>query len=382
MTVANYSAGGAAAGTGFTVSAELSMALAAQGPHGERALNLLRDAAAVLSAPTRWNAPYEVAQSCCRGAIDSILNLAPKDIEGIEAARKAVTDAAKAAVDARHAGDPVPAALLDALAVAVDALRREEGNPGGRRVRQIGHLVQELTRQEMGLAEAEAVRNSWTRFYRDTSGVLHGSGATPEESRERFEGVVAAFGQLFLGLPERAERLRQLALSKRPSPQDAAEIASMQDPRAGSYFFRAAVSRHWLSLLPLDRLLPEESRWPALPYLQRQLAADAPRVCAWVEQQRAGIEARGPGAVGMAVGLVAEAGMTAYALLQQFARTQQDRHVLLRISYWARDIPASDRTGQWVCVVEDVLRQPSFGAQASWDAAQLARSLVRTAHPE
>ncbi|CAL9615860.1 hypothetical protein SUDANB37_05750 (plasmid) [Streptomyces sp. enrichment culture] len=161
-----------------------------------------------------------------------------------------------------------PKWLLDTLAGAVDALRAEEDNPGGRRVRQIGHLVQELTRQEMGLAEAEAVRNSWTRFYRDTSGVLHGSGATPEESRERFEGVVVAFEQLFLGLPERAERLRQLALSEQPSPQDAAEIASMSDPRAGSYFFRAAVSRHWLGLLPLDRLLPEASRWPALPYLR------------------------------------------------------------------------------------------------------------------
>ncbi|MYQ39876.1 hypothetical protein B046DRAFT_06125 [Streptomyces sp. LamerLS-316] len=264
----------------------------------------------------------------------------------------------------------------------VDALRAEENNPGGRRVRQIGHLVQELTRQEMGLAEAEAVRNSWTRFYRDTSGVLHGLGATPEESRERFEGVVAAFEQLFLGLPERVERLRQLASSEQPSPQDAAEIASMSDPRAGSYFFRAAVSQHWLGLLSLDRLLPEASRWPALPYLRRQLATDAPQVCAWVEQHLAAIEARGPGAVGMAVSLVAEAGMKACGVLQQIVRTQQDRHVLLRISYWARDVPVSERTGQWVRVVEDVLRQPSFGAQESWEAAQLAGSLAQTAHLE
>ncbi|MEU9712583.1 hypothetical protein AB0E21_28835 [Streptomyces sp. NPDC047967] len=382
MTVANDSSGGTSGRTTFTVSAELSMALTAQGPHGERALNLLRDAAAVLSDPARWNAPYEVAQSCCRGAIDSILNLAPKDIEGIEAAKNAVTDAAKAAVEAWRADNQVPEGLLDALAGAVDALRAEENNPGGRRVRQIGHLVQELTRQEMGLAEAEAVRNSWTRFYRDTSGVLHGSGATPEESRERFEGVVAAFEQLFLGLPERVERLRQLALSEQPSPQDAAEIASMSDPRAGSYFFRAAVSRHWRGLLPLDRLLPEAPRWPALPYLRRQLAADAPQVCAWVEQHLAAIEARGPGAVGMAVSLVAEAGMTACVVLQQIARTQQDRHVLLRISYWARDVPVPERTGQWVRVVEDVLRQPSFGAQESWEAAQLAGTLAQTAHPE
>jgi hypothetical protein len=120
-------------------------------------LNLLRDAAAVLSDPGRWSAPYEVAQSCCRGAIDSILNLAPRDITGIEAVTKAVTDAAKSAVDAWRAGGQVPQGLLDGLAAAVDALRAEEGNPGGRRIRQIGYLVQELTRQEMGLAEVEAV---------------------------------------------------------------------------------------------------------------------------------------------------------------------------------------------------------------------------------
>ncbi|NEE23015.1 hypothetical protein G3M58_93270 [Streptomyces sp. SID7499] len=69
-------------------------------------------------------------------------------------------------------------------------------------------------------------------------------------------------------------------------------------------------------------------------------------------------------------------------MLQQIARTQQDRHVLLRISCWARDVPVSDRTRQWVRVVEDVLRQPSFGAQESWDAAQLAGTLARTAHPD
>ncbi|XUZ26872.1 hypothetical protein ACQVDT_18755 [Streptomyces sp. RMIT01] len=382
MTVANDSPGGDAGQTGFAVSAELSTALTAQGPHGERALNLLRDAAAVLSDPGRWHAPYEVSQSCCRGAIDSILNLAPRDIEGIEAARGAVTDTAKSTVEAWRAHDQVSEGLLDELAAAVDALRAEEANPGGRRIRQIGHLVQELTRQEMGLAEVEAVRNSWTRFYRDTSGVLHGSGATPEESRERFEGVVASFEQLFLGLPERAERLRQLALSEQPSPEDAAEIASMSDPRAGGYFFRAAVSRRWLGLLPLDRLLPEASRWPALPYLRRLLDAEAPQVCAWVQQHLAAIEARGGGATGMAVSLVAQAGMTACALLQQIARTHEDRHVLLRISYWARDVPMSDRSGQWVRVVEEVLRTSSFGTDESWEAAQLAHALVQTAHPE
>ncbi|MFF1720513.1 hypothetical protein [Streptomyces sviceus] len=82
--------------------------------------------------------------------IDGILNLAPKDFEGIEAARKAVTDAAKNTVEAWRTDEQVPEGLLDDLAAAADALRLEENNPGGQRVRQLGHPVQELTRQEMG----------------------------------------------------------------------------------------------------------------------------------------------------------------------------------------------------------------------------------------
>jgi hypothetical protein len=39
------------------------------------------------------------------GAIDSIANLAPKDIEGVEAARKAVADADKATVEAWRTDD-------------------------------------------------------------------------------------------------------------------------------------------------------------------------------------------------------------------------------------------------------------------------------------
>ncbi|MGW6214987.1 hypothetical protein [Streptomyces sp. NPDC055109] len=114
-------------------------------------------------------------------------------------------------------------------------------------MRQIGHLVQELTRQEMGLAEP--VRNSWTRFYRETSGVLHGSGATPAESRDRFEGVVAAFGHLFLGLPGVPSGCGSWRWASGPRRVTNTEIASVSDPRAGNYFFRAAVSRHWLGLL-------------------------------------------------------------------------------------------------------------------------------------
>lgn len=364
------------------VSSELADALRSQGPDGERALNLLRDGAAILADPSRWQAPYEIAQSCCRSAIDSVLKLAPKNLPGIEGARRAVTDAAKIVAKAWHGGALFPAVALDRLADSVDALRAEEQNPGGQRIRQIGFLVQQQTRQELGVAEVEAVRNSWTRFYRDTSGVLHGSGAGPEETRERFTGVLSAFEQLFLGLPERADRLRELAGFDFPSPADADEVALMTDPRAGAYFFRAATSAQWLGLLPLERLLPEAARWPARPYLQHLLQQSPDLVCSWVDAHLEDIAKCGPGALSTVVGMVSEAGMAARPVLMKITKSTQDRHTLLYIGYWARDVAMAERTPQWVQVVEAVLRSPEYRNKETWEAAQLLGTLSATAHPD
>ncbi|MFJ7424174.1 hypothetical protein ACIQXD_37155 [Streptomyces uncialis] len=116
-------------------------------------------------------------------------------------------------------------------------MRAEQANRGRFRTRQIGHLVLEQTRQEMGLAETEAARR-WSAFYSATSGVLHGSGSGADEVRRQFGDVTAAMEDLFLGLPERAERLWELARLDAPVQQDADEVSRMTDPRAGVYFFR------------------------------------------------------------------------------------------------------------------------------------------------
>ncbi|MEU7045886.1 hypothetical protein AB0A77_33170 [Streptomyces varsoviensis] len=125
----------------------------------------------------------------------------------------------------------------------------------------------EQTRQEMRLAETEAAR-SWSAFYSSASGVLHGSSSGADEARRQFGDVTAAMEQLFLGLPERSDRLRALARLEVPVQKDADEVARMTDPRAGVYFFGTAVSGRWLELLP------EEQRWPAAPYLRRLLAQE------------------------------------------------------------------------------------------------------------
>ncbi|MGW0423288.1 hypothetical protein [Streptomyces sp. NPDC003015] len=174
--------------------------------------------------------------------------------------------------------------------------------------------------------------------------------------------------ELFLGLPERADRLRELARLDAPVVRDADEIARMTDPRAGLYFFRAAVSGRWLKLLPLVRLLPEERRWPARPYLQRLLAGEPERVCAFVEEHLEVIRAQGSGALSQAVAVVSEAGMAACPLLTKVVRTQPDRFVLLQVANWARGVPVTERTGAWVGVCESILGAREFTTYESWES--------------
>ncbi|MEU6071059.1 hypothetical protein ABZ864_43110 [Streptomyces sp. NPDC047082] len=362
------------------VRPELASALEAQGNNGQRALSLLLDAAQILNSPTQFRAPYEVAQSCLRNALDSVLSIAGEDFPGLRSATRAVTEAAGSVADAWSEQREVAAADLDVLAAALVELRAEQANRGGFRTRQVGRLVAEQTRQEMGLAEAEAAR-SWSAFYSTASGVLHGSSSGADAALRQFDDVAAAMEQLFLGLPERADRLRELARLDGPAQQDADEVARMTDPRAGAYFFHAAVSGRWLELLPLARLLPEERQWPAAPYLRRLLATEPERVCAWVEEHLDAIHRQGPGALSQAVAVVSEAGMAASALLLKILKLPSDRFVLIRAAYWARDIPVAERTGQWVQVPESILRAREFTRQESWETGQLLRALVDTAHP-
>ncbi|MGF2213767.1 hypothetical protein [Streptomyces albidoflavus] len=212
--------------------------------------------------------------------------------------------------------------------------------------------------------------------------MLHGSGSEADEARRQFGDVTAAMEQLFLGLPERTERLRELARLDTPVQQDADEVARMTDPRAGMYFFQAAVSGRWLDLLPLARLLPEEQRWPAVPYLRRLLVDEPERVCVWVEKNLDAICAQGLGALSQAVGLVSEAGMAGCALLARLVGEQPERFVLVRAAYWAREVPVAERTGQWVAVLEGVLRSRAFTVHESWESGQVLGELVGTTHPE
>ncbi|PVC80802.1 hypothetical protein DBP12_36940 [Streptomyces sp. CS014] len=362
------------------VRPELAEALQAQGTDGERALGLLLDAAYVLDNPGGFRRADEVVHSCVRGALDSVLKLAGGDFPGPRRATRSLVEAAGAVADSWSDAGAVPPDVLDSLVAAVDEVRAQDADRGGFRVRQVEHLVLEQTRQEIGLAERQAARDSWSAFYSSASAVLHGSGSAGD-ARRQFGGAVAAMEELFLGLPERADRLRELALLDSPGRQDADDVARMTDPRAGAYFFRAAISDAWLGLLPVERLLPEQRRWPAAPYMRRLLTKQPELVCAWVEEHLEEIAGQGAGALSQAVAVVAQGGLAAGALLARVVREHPERYVLISAAYWAYDVPVAERNGQWVTVVEGVLGAREFAEREAWERGRLLRALLATAHP-
>lgn len=370
----------AASAPGSALSPELVEALEAHGAGGARAANLLKAAERILATPS-IPAADEAAQSCCRGALESLLKLAGEDFPGPRKATERLVEQAKTVAEARRSGSAAESAEVEELVNAVDALHEQEQDQGGFRVRQINQLVLEQTGREMGAAEQLAARQSWSAFYSAASQVLHGS-RKGKGAQDLFDGVVMTIQNLFLGLPERAESVRALALLADPRAEDAAEVAMWTDPRAGEYFFRTASSPDWLDLLPPERLLPESGRWLAVPYVRRLLHAEPQRVCDWLLSHLTTVQQRGTRALSAVAGLAGEAGMTAQPLINKILKGTQDVDVLLSVAFWARDVPPTARTRRWVNVVEQLLNSPDFTEREEWECGQLLHALQQAAYPE
>jgi len=360
----------------LSVPEEILVALRTEGGPGDRAASLLLDAAKVLSDPGQFQAPAEVAQACCRGAVDSVWKMAGDDFFGLEKAKQRVIDQAKALVDRDAKGRQLNTAKL---ATAVDKLRAEEGNKSGFRIRQIDSLVHQRTRQELGGPERQAVLDSWARLYRVGSAMVHGAqGAGLAEVVERFHEVLAAIRELFLTLPQRALELLALAEAEHPDLKMAGQLAIKTDPRAGAFFFRTAVSGDWLDLLEQvqpQRLLPDSQAWSAYDYLRRQLQANPDRILRWLDEHLAEIVAQGPNAVTMTVSLLHDAGIRACPLLITLMRAEQPVAVD-HIGFFAQRIPEAQREEQWLHLVENLFKSNVLTDRDPWLAAQLLQGIV------
>ncbi|MEU6071061.1 hypothetical protein ABZ864_43120 [Streptomyces sp. NPDC047082] len=382
----------------------LADALRAQGEAGIRALGLLRDARRVLTGDG-FERPEEVAAACVRSAADALLGLPGAPVRvGLKAAAEdllAAMDAvppplgvsravrswnAETSADralagaARSAGatvteaSSVPAALLgvDGARVreAAAVLCGEVEKPGRYHQARARGIVERLMRVELGAAQETAL-DVWSRVYAVASGILHGRSAGPGEAVALYTGLLGAARELLVPLPARAARVLELAALRHPGAEETAELAGWADPRATGYFLRAGPAATWLEALHQyapHLLLADEATgvWPAAPFMGH-LAAVAPDAARpWLDDHAVQLAATGPQALTELLLLAQDGALTTagvrlllpYVLVpvrdgESAERAGWPRGLTAR---WAGRLPVVARDGDWVLVVEALLR--------------------------
>ena len=275
------------------------------------------------------------------------------------------------------------AAEFEAVEEAFAAFKYEQANDWEYRARKVSKLVYQQTRREPGAVELQAIK-AWSDFYQDANVTVHGESADTELAASTLRKIIAAIEQLFVGLPDRAPRLRELVNLSQPTQEEADEVSRITDPRANNYFFEKAISTAWLDLLPKDKLLPESDRWTAATYLERLAAEDPERVLAWLDARLDAITKLGPAAAVQTVRLARVLGAAASAFVLRLVKTSEADGLLLDIHYWAVDVPARERNGQWVSVVTRVLKSAAVtGWLDPWEAQQALEHLrAAGARPE
>ncbi|MFF4590455.1 hypothetical protein [Streptomyces sp. NPDC001388] len=266
-------------------------------------------------------------------------------------------------------------AEFEAVEEAFAAFTYEQANAWEFRARKVSKLVHQQTRREPGAVELQAIK-AWSDFYQDANVTVHGESADTELATSTLHKIIAAVEQLFVDLPARAPRLRELVNLSQPTQEEADEVSRITDPRANSYFFEKATSAAWLDLLPESRLLPESDRWTAAPYLERLAAEDPERVLAWLDARLNAITRLGPAATAQTVRLARVLGAAASAFVLRLVKASETDGLLLDIHYWAVDVPARERNGQWVSVVTRVLKRAAATSWLDpWEAQQALEHL-------
>lgn len=395
----------------------LAEALTAQGAPGVRALGLLRDARRIL-ADTGLERPAEVAESCLRGAADALLSLPGVQVAvGLKPAATALLDAVDAfpdppatppadepATDTPDTPDgPVPAGEAATAGAeewarvreAAEVLRGQLQRPGGYHRARAAGIAERLMGVVLGSAQERAL-DVWGEVYGKTSGTLHGGAADPDRAAALYAEVLASARELLVPLPGRAARVLELAARTDPGEKEARELAGWADPRATGFFFRRSrPAAAWLEVLHEHAphlLLADEAAgvWPAAPFIEH-LAAVAPEAARpWLAEHAVQLVAAGPYALGALLRL-ADAGVLAPAgvrlLLPHItarppAQAPAEEASLSRrmAASWAGNLPMPARDGDWLLVVEELLKDTVDLGHAGYLAYQAARRRADAGH--
>ncbi|MFE5589508.1 hypothetical protein [Streptomyces sp. NPDC056549] len=340
---------------------------------------LIRIPAGRLPVPADPRAEYE--------AVRELLDLA----EGLGALppagddQRAVVEILRRVRQARQASGAAEEAArpdgLDGLRNAWAYYERER-NAGKFRPRQLAHLVNRYHGVATGPGEEEAFR-AWGKFFGRASSTLHGGGAEDEASTRRMvSDFLAHVEQLLLDLPALAPLLVSLARTDAPSAADAAAVAAIHQPRAIRWFFANAVSPAWLDRVSTARLLPEVTRWPGQPYLERVAQADPQRALAWLQLHQGAFTGVDPAVLGgllrVARAIRGDSAPVVRAVLDEDGTVEVLWHQLV---VWLVDIPAGERDVDWVEVAKRVLLYVvEHPAGQYWELQALLRELQHAAY--
>ncbi|MEU3822980.1 hypothetical protein AB0E74_25640 [Streptomyces sp. NPDC030392] len=386
----------------------LAQALSAQGETGRRALSLLRDARRVL-AGAGLERPWEVAESCLRGAMEALLKSPGAEEQdgrvGVGRAARGLLKAVDAlptpaTPDSSAPKRPRPAAAAAAARKRVDAaaevLRGELARKSGVHTVRALRIAERVMGVRLGTPQEE-VLGGWTTVYRTASGTLHGDAAEEGRAARLYIEVMEMARELLVPLPERAERVLQLTVLPHPGPEHARELARWADPRAIAHFHRSRPAPAWLALLQehAPHLLLPDTRgggtWPAAPFFEH-LADTVPEAAgAWLAAHAEDVAAAGRRALDAVLSLAGDrVGLMPPALVHALLRDriaerpvgelpdQGEGWTLSLAATWACAVPVPDRDRAWVLVAERLLKS---AVDAAHTAARFLDA-VDAAHEE
>ncbi|MEU3511026.1 hypothetical protein ABZ733_24665 [Streptomyces longwoodensis] len=264
------------------------------------------------------------------------------------------------------------------MSAAAEVLRCELQRPGGFHRERARGIAERLTEVTLGAAQRSAL-DVWGTVYGVASGILHGGAAGPGEAVRVYTDILGGARELLVPLADRAARVLELSALQQPGAAEAAELARWADPRATDYFFRCGPATAWLEVLQEHAphlLMPDGAvggRWSAAPFLHHVAQQDPTTARAWLAapadddpttsraQQVAGA---GRLALNALLTLavrhrdVIDAGQMRAVLSDPDVRDGRSAAVgtTLRLAaWWARAIPRTERTREWILLVEELL---------------------------
>ncbi|MFD4245798.1 hypothetical protein ACFWP3_30020 [Streptomyces sp. NPDC058525] len=270
---------------------------------------------------------------------------------------------------------------LEAVGAAYARLCEMEEQQGSYRVMQLTTVVHDATGQRPGKAEMAAFK-LWTEQYGIGSGVVHPGGeASAVTAVAMLHDCLVLIQELVATVVDQAPEWVALGEVASPTPEQIQKVNKLHNPAAAPYLFTRFTGWEWLENLDSVRLLPEEGRWPARPYLERLAAENPARLVEWLNKGKRleTIWRSGPEATAGLVLLCGHLGGHGAALVTSALKKHSVDGVRTMAVYWAQETLPAHRDTAWVEAAVKALSVGSDGSAAdSWNIRTVLAQLLET----